>query len=531
GRILNQIDEFDDSKMEYDRIGVIEGFPEEYRQPEQPKTEHEDVYFEDNFEDAAVLDEEKWNVAGDQVKISTQFMSEGILNGKHSLELWNASRVSRQFEENLNKIVTVKMFDRQNDNCAAYSSGVKNSPNNTTIASISNETVTLGLGTQRGQLGYYVVEVNGQRTATTVARTAGWHEFTFDVTDGENAVLYIDGTKVGAYTMTGFNKLALGTEDGVGEAHYDEVVVYGGRNAESDAKDILSFTIPNQVGETVIAGNIITVTMPAGTDVTSLVPEITVSADAAVSPASGIAQDFTNAVTYTVTAENGTTKIYTVKVNLKMTDINPPEENVDKPGWIIPGRPSKPSKPSFDDVPFHDVVKSDWFYDEVSYVYHNGLMNGTRPGEFEPETAITRSMIVTILYRLEGEPMNNYVGLFADVENYKWYTDAVEWAAKNDIVTGYTTGNFGPMDPVTREQLAAILYRYADFCGYDVDGSANLKSFNDDETISNYAVDAMEWAVANNLLNGSHNNLAPKANATRAQAAAILMRFCEEAAK
>ncbi len=212
------------------------------------------------------------------------------------------------------------------------------------------------------------------------------------------------------------------------------------------------------------------------------------------------------------------------------------EKKPSDPGWV-PSRPSTPEKPSASEKPestgqsFRDVAKSDWYYEAVEYVCSNNLMQGVSGGEFAPEMNITRGMIVTILYRLEGEPANGYAGLFADTENNKWYTDAVEWAAKNDIVNGYTTGGFGPNDPVTREQMAAILYRYAAYRGYDVDASTGLESFNDEETISSYAVDTMKWAVANNLLNGSHNNLAPKDKATRAQAAAILMRFCEEVAK
>ncbi len=135
--------------------------------------------------------------------------------------------------------------------------------------------------------------------------------------------------------------------------------------------------------------------------------------------------------------------------------------------------------------PFGDVQSTDWYYDEVQYVYENGLMSGTSATTFSPDTTTTRGMIVTILHRLEGTPAVSTSGTFADVTAGRYYTDAVEWASANGIVGGYGNGRFGPNDPITREQMAAILYRYAAYKEYDVSGAADLSGYSDASSISN----------------------------------------------
>ena len=179
--------------------------------------------------------------------------------------------------------------------------------------------------------------------------------------------------------------------------------------------------------------------------------------------------------------------------------------------------------------PFGDVQSTDWYYDEVQYVYENGLMSGTSATTFSPDTTTTRGMIVTILHRLEGTPAVSTSGTFADVTAGRYYTDAVEWASANGIVGGYGNGRFGPNDPITREQMAAILYRYAAYKEYDVSGAADLSGYSDASSISSYARVAMQWANHSGLVNGtSDTTLSPQGSATRAQAAVILYRFCEE---
>ena len=182
------------------------------------------------------------------------------------------------------------------------------------------------------------------------------------------------------------------------------------------------------------------------------------------------------------------------------------------------------------DLPFTDVTEKDWFYNDVKYAYENGLMNGVGEGLFGPSGTTTRGMIVTILYRLEGEP-SAALSAFQDVASNQWYAKAVGWAAANGIVTGYSESQFGPNDKITREQMAAILYRYAAYKGYDVSQRADLSKYEDQGTISSYAVDSMAWANGEGLINGiDADTLNPKGSAIRAQVAAILHRFCENIA-
>ena len=187
----------------------------------------------------------------------------------------------------------------------------------------------------------------------------------------------------------------------------------------------------------------------------------------------------------------------------------------------------KPATGTDDRLPFDDVRRGDWFYDDVRYVYETGLMNGTANRIFAPSVSTTRAMIVTILWRLEGSPVVNFAMRFRDVVQNAWYSEAVRWAAANGIVTGYSENAFGPNDNITREQLAAILHRYANYKGYDVSvgEDTNILSFDDAQTISGYAVPAMQWACGAGLMQGSNRKLLPTAQATRAQVAAMLHRF------
>ena len=179
-------------------------------------------------------------------------------------------------------------------------------------------------------------------------------------------------------------------------------------------------------------------------------------------------------------------------------------------------------------LPFGDVSVSDWFYDDVRYVYANGIMDGTSSDRFAPNAPLTRAMIVTILYRMAGSPAMSGASDFKDVDSNKWFAKAVAWAAANGIVNGYGSGLFGPNDPVTREQLAAILYRYTAYCKASTTANGdNLAGFADLSTVSGYAIESMNWAVSEKLLKGANGKLDPKADATRAQVAAIIHRYLE----
>ena len=176
---------------------------------------------------------------------------------------------------------------------------------------------------------------------------------------------------------------------------------------------------------------------------------------------------------------------------------------------------------------YTDVKKTDWFYGDVEYVSVHGLMDGVGNGKFAPVQSTSRAMIVTILWRLEGKPAPDAQMTFRDVPARQWYTEAIGWAAENGIVTGYSAQTFGPTDSVTREQLAAILYRYASYKGYDTTARADLSRFVDSSKVSFWAQEALSWANAAGLVNGMPGNLlAPQGTADRSQTAAILHRFC-----
>lgn len=178
---------------------------------------------------------------------------------------------------------------------------------------------------------------------------------------------------------------------------------------------------------------------------------------------------------------------------------------------------------------FNDVSANDWFASAVDYVTGKGMMNGTAANAFSPKANTTRGMIVTVLYRLENQPSTSAAS-FTDVASGAYYANAVAWANANGIVSGYGSGKFGPNDKVTREQLAAILYRYAQYKKYDVSvgEDTNILSYNDAQSISSYAIPAIQWACGAGVVTGkSGSKLDPKGNATRAEVAAMLMRFCE----
>ncbi len=177
---------------------------------------------------------------------------------------------------------------------------------------------------------------------------------------------------------------------------------------------------------------------------------------------------------------------------------------------------------------FIDIAPDAWYTDAVQYAYDNGLMTGTAEDTFTPNATTTRGMIVAILHRLEGEPAAQDAG-FSDVADGSWYASAVAWAKETGIVNGYSDSTFGPNDAITREQMAAILMNYAEYKGQDVTASADLSGYADADTVSGWATDAVQWAVEEGLINGmSDDELAPQGNATRAQVAAIFQRFLAE---
>ena len=334
-----------------------------------------------------------------------------------------------------------------------------------------------------------------------------------DVTAGSFVIVTSDaGATVGALTNEGnVWTFTVTAEDGVTSKTYTVTVSFTEAPKSNDA-GVSSITV---AGFKAVAGanNSYTVTVPYGTVVkTGSFVIVTRHPRATVSALTNTR----NIWSFTVTAEDGvTTAVYTVTVNTAAL-----------PEPITPGVDNKKpaSKPEVK-LPFTDVSTSDWFYDDVAFVYENGLFSGTDSRSFSPNASMTRAMLVTVLYRLEGEPTVTGRSSFTDVRSGAYYEKAVIWAAANGIVTGTDSTSFSPDAKVTREQLAAILYRYAQYRKLDTDASAKLNSFTDADSVSAYASEALGWAVSESLINGASGKLMPKGDATRAQVAAILHRL------
>lgn len=180
-----------------------------------------------------------------------------------------------------------------------------------------------------------------------------------------------------------------------------------------------------------------------------------------------------------------------------------------------------------DKLPFTDM-NGHWAYDAVSYAYKNSLMNGVNASRFAPDSTLNRAMMVTMLYRMTGSPAVSGNSVFSDVPSGKWYSDAVQWASVNGVVNGVGKDRFAPDTQITREQMASMMMRYAQFKQYNTGKSADLSAFNDAGSISSWALESMKWANAAGLINGrTASTIAPQDTATRAEAATILMRFCE----
>jgi hypothetical protein len=182
--------------------------------------------------------------------------------------------------------------------------------------------------------------------------------------------------------------------------------------------------------------------------------------------------------------------------------------------------------------PFNDIAKGDWYYRAARYAYSNALITGTTDTTFAPQSTLTRAMLATILYRNAagdaalGVPRAETP--FTDVVSGQWYTDAIAWASSNGIVNGVGDDKFAPNAPITREQFATLLYRYAQWSDATASGTANLSAYTDADAVSEYARDAMAWAVANGLITGrTATTLAPQGTATRAEAATLLQRYLE----
>lgn len=180
---------------------------------------------------------------------------------------------------------------------------------------------------------------------------------------------------------------------------------------------------------------------------------------------------------------------------------------------------------------FTDLNLSLWYHDCIHYCVEKGLMNGIGNNLFDPTGNLSRAMMVQVLYNMEGRPAYTTDKSFDDVASGQWYYDAVLWAAENDIVNGYPGNVYGPNDDITREQMAAILYRYAQFKGIDVSAQGDLSKFTDGDSVSSWAVEEMQWAVAVGLMQGYNNMLEPLDTATRAEVAQVFLNYCTKIIK
>ncbi len=223
---------------------------------------------------------------------------------------------------------------------------------------------------------------------------------------------------------------------------------------------------------------------------------------------------------------DGTTQEFVVMENDNMEKVAPWKEatymTVNLGG--ASSAPATDTKPSTG-LPFTDVPADAAYVEAVKYCYENGYMNGTSDTEFTPDKELNRATIVTVLYRLEGQPEAAYTGKFTDVADGQWYTAAIEWAAANGIVNGVADDRYAPTNALTREQVAAILYRYANLKGYDVSAADDLAAFADKDNISSYAVENVKWAVANKILTAVDGKLAAKDQAARSEIAVAIHAF------
>lgn len=190
--------------------------------------------------------------------------------------------------------------------------------------------------------------------------------------------------------------------------------------------------------------------------------------------------------------------------------------------WTVTaGDPVKPSAA----MPFTDVIQGAWYYDDVAYVYERGLFDGVTGTSFSPSGKMQRCMMTTVLHRLAGKPAVSYITLFRDVPDGQWYTAGTIWAGQRGVVAGVGDGRFNPFSYVTRQEIAVILYRYAQQMGYDAGRSADLSRFGDSGAVASWGREAVSWAVSVGILNGNNGMLLPNGDATRAEVSAMLRRF------
>ena len=353
------------------------------------------------------------------------------------------------------------------------------------------------IGTQR----YMTLQdaVDHVQNGETIVVTGDCSNDTVTINRAVTFTVKVDGGEIGDNTITaGSGCTMTSTENADGSTTYTVV---------SAGTPTYTVTVPANPNGTV------TVSPKSATAGTTITVTVT--------PKEGYTVD-------TVTAtQNGTGTAVTVTKNADGTySFTMPAGGATVKATFVEGTKPAPS------AKFTDVVKDAWYVDAINYVVKNGLMNGVSETDFAPNDQTNRAMLVTILYRLDGEPAVTKNIPFSDVASGKWYSDAINWAAANEIVGGYGDGTFRPERDLTREEAATILYRYATYKKYDVTTTAELTAYTDAASVQSYATAPMSWAVGTELINGTtETTLAPSGGAIRAQIATILMRFCENIVK
>ena len=349
-----------------------------------------------------------------------------------------------------------------------------------------------------GKLTVHTSTANGNAaiSVSSIALSSGGEVYSeFALTDGIVGPSGNVSHSTGSYTVDGVQS---GGQDVTFTNRYTYYVPSGGSSGSSG----YAITVPSNIknGDVTVSPSRAT----AGTVVT-----ITVKPDA------GYELD-----SLTVTDKNGKT--------VALKDIGNNKYTFTMPSGAVKIAAEFVEEAPVSTLPFTDVAATAWYYDAVEYVYDNDLMNGTASDTFAPNATLTRGMLATVLWRMEGSPVVNYALPFEDVSGDQWYTEAIRWAASVGVVNGTSATTYAPNANITREQLATMLYRYAAYKSGSVSTSASLSGFTDAGSVSDYAADAMEWAVAEEIIGGmTSTTLVPQGSATRAQTATMLMRYCE----
>lgn len=381
-------------------------------------------------------------------------------------------------------------------------------------ASVSGSTATAAVQEKTVTDAVAAVQKSGEKTITIVPTDTGSAK-NVDVSIPKTAVkAVVDGTGAGVEVDTAVGSVTIPNEtlaSIVKQAGGDEVKISVEQKTAADIADKTVDAKDAVIAAVTVASGDKAITSFGGQSLTVSIP---------------VDSSYKAGQSYKVIilSANGTKETASGKCVLKNGKLAVEVETVHLSTFIVTRETVAP-------ISFTDVKSGDWYCDAVQYAVGKGIFTGTTATTFEPNTATTRAMLVTVLYRMENKPAAT-AGSFTDVKAGSWYADAVAWAAANKLVTGYGDSRFGPEDTITREQMAAILMRYARYKKLDVSKTAALTAFTDAGSVSTYAADAMKWAVGTGLISGTTDTtLSPAGSATRAQAAAILMRFNEKLAK